>query len=110
MTTIREAVDRYAADHPNFFMIAGDHEFSCMCPNCVTFLATTGLDYLVRPETGEEWGDPDPVAANQVNASRRHAYRTWQALAAELPLTDFATDGLTGHQAATFHDLAVDNL
>lgn len=53
MTTVIEAIRQWDDQHPDGFMIAADHKFSCACPYCVTFLVTTGLEAGVQPD------DPD---------------------------------------------------
>lgn len=47
-----DACRDFAEREPNFYMVAGDHPFDCVCVYCVTFLAMTGLE---QTEDG-----PDP--------------------------------------------------
>lgn len=36
--TVKAQLKDHKRNHPNFFMIAGEHKFSCECMHCVVFL------------------------------------------------------------------------
>ena len=52
--TLSEFLEEFKRSHPMFFMLAGDHPITCLCNNCLAFLAG-GLDCLCPVPLG--WGD-----------------------------------------------------
>lgn len=55
MPTLAEAYEAFQQAEPMAFIEAGDHLFHCVCPPCVTFLATTGMDVSVTGRSDPRW-------------------------------------------------------